>query len=147
MALRSLIAAALLFLSAANAHFQLVKPTPLEGDNFNEELEGNAPCGGGVADLSKATTTDFHVDGEAVAVVLGHPQANWLIRATLDSKAASNWTQLFPIVQQSGQGSFCEPSVSVPKEWAGKKGFIGLAAKAVDGILYQVGSSIQNVFV
>lgn len=138
--LRSLVASALLFLSAANAHFDLTSPPPLEGDKVNKDLEGNAPCGGGVPDLAKSTATDFHVDGDAVAVLLGHPEANWLIRATLDSKAAANWTQLFPVVKQSGRGSFCEPAVSAPKEWAGKKGFIGIASKAEDGILYQVGS-------
>ncbi|KAL2130754.1 hypothetical protein VTI74DRAFT_5992 [Chaetomium olivicolor] len=135
--LRSLIAATLLFLSAANAHFELTHPPSLEGDKMNEGLEGNAPCGGGVADLTQNTANDFHVDGDSVAVILGHPQASWLIRATLDSRAAGNWTQLFPIFQQSGRGNFCQPAVTAPKEWVGKKGFISVASKAVDGILFQ----------
>jgi hypothetical protein len=135
--LRSLLAAGLLFV-AAHAHFELVQPTSLEGDKMNENLEGNAPCGGGVADLSQNTATDFHVDGDAVAVELGHPQANWLIRATLDSRAAGNWTQLFPIVSQSGRGDFCQPAVTAPKEWVGKKGIISVACDAPDGLLFQV---------
>jgi len=135
--LRSLLAAGLLFLSSANAHFELNVPTSLEGDSMNEDLEGNAPCGGGVPDLSKNTATDFHVDGDSVGWLLAHPQANFLIRGTLDEKAAGNWSQLFPIVQQSGRGNFCEPSVIVPKEWAGKKGFIAIGCAAPDGILYQ----------
>jgi hypothetical protein len=138
--IRSLAAAALLFLSTANAHFELLKPTPLEGDNMNEDLEGNAPCGGGVADLSKNTATDFHVDGDSVAVLLAHPQADFLFRATLDSNAAGNWTQLFPIFTQSGRGNLCEPSVTAPKEWVGKKGIIGVACNAPDGFLFQVRS-------
>ncbi|KAL2161785.1 hypothetical protein VTH06DRAFT_7569 [Thermothelomyces fergusii] len=135
--LRSLLAAGLLFLSAADAHFELNQPKSLEGDNMNERLQTSGPCGGGVPDLSKNTATDFHVDGDAVSLLLGHPQANFLIRGTLDDKAAGNWTQLFPIVQQSGRGDFCEPAVRAPREWAGKKGFIGIACAAPDGMLFQ----------
>ncbi|KAK4118412.1 hypothetical protein N657DRAFT_545880, partial [Parathielavia appendiculata] len=133
---RSLLIAALLS-ATAQAHFELIQPTSLEGDSFNENLEANAPCGGGVADLSKNTATDFHVDGDAVGLLLGHAQANWLIRATLDERAGGNWTQLFPIVTQSGRGNFCEPSVTAPKEWVGKKGIIGIACAAPDGLLFQ----------
>ena len=144
--IRSIVAATLLFLSAANAHFELLKPTPLEGDNMNEDLEPNAPCGGGSADLSKNTATDFHVDGDSVTVLLAHPQADYLFRATLDTHAAGNWTQLWPIFTQSGRGNFCEPAVTAPKEWAGKKGFVGIACNAPDGILYQVGSQRAPAF-
>lgn len=135
--IRSLVAATLLFFSAANAHFELVQPTPLEGNNMNEDLESSAPCGGGMPDLSKNTATDFHVDGDSVTIFLTHPQADFLIRGTVDSQADGNWTQLYPIFTQSGQGSLCEPAVTAPKEWAGKKGFIGIACKAPDGFLFQ----------
>jgi hypothetical protein len=133
------LAAATLLLSAANAHFALVAPTPLEGDNMNEDLQPNGPCGGGVPNLDQNTATDFHVGGDAVALMLGHPQANFLIRATLDSGAQGNWTQLFPIFMQSGRGNLCEPAVTAPEEWAGKKGIIGIACAAPDGMLFQVG--------
>ncbi|KAH6629909.1 hypothetical protein B0J18DRAFT_85155 [Chaetomium sp. MPI-SDFR-AT-0129] len=135
--LRSLLAAGLFLFSSVNAHFSLDTPKPLEGDNMNEELEPNAPCGGGVPDLSKNDLTDFHVGGDSVHWQLGHPQANFLVRATLDSKAEGKWTQLFPIVQQSFRGDFCEPVVTAPKEWAGKKGFISIACAAPDGFLFQ----------
>ncbi|KAK0712102.1 hypothetical protein B0H67DRAFT_444189, partial [Lasiosphaeris hirsuta] len=135
--LRSLVAATLLLLSAANAHFILNNPVSLEGGSIDEDKEGNAPCGADLPDLSKKTTNDFHVDGDFVSVRLGHPQGNWLIRATLDGKASGNWSQLFPIVTQSGLGDFCEPIVTAPKEWVGKTGVIGVAVKAPDGILYQ----------
>ncbi|KAK4238050.1 hypothetical protein C8A03DRAFT_44149 [Achaetomium macrosporum] len=134
--LRSLITT-LLFISTANAHFTLTQPPSLEGDNFNEAAEDNAPCGGGTPDLSSNTLTDFHVDGESVQVFLSHPQANYLFRATLDSSASGNWTQLFPIVQQSGRGNFCEPAVTAPRDWVGKRGFLGIACNAPDGMLYQ----------
>jgi hypothetical protein len=138
--IRSLAAAALL-LSAANAHFSLVAPAPLEGDSMNEDLQPNGPCGGGVPNLDENTATDFHVGGDAVALLLGHPQASFLVRATLDPGAQGNWTQLFPVFMQSGRGSFCEPAVTAPEEWAGQKGIIGIACAAPDGMLFQVGSS------
>ena len=132
--LKSLIASALL-LSTATAHFQLISPPALPG---NADDQGTAPCGGGKPDLSQNTATDFHVDGQHVQLFLGHAQGTWLIRATLDDKAAGNWTQVFPIFQQSGRGNFCEPAVTLPQEWVGKKGFIGLNSNAGDGVLYQV---------
>ncbi|KAL2264180.1 hypothetical protein VTK26DRAFT_886 [Humicola hyalothermophila] len=129
----------LVLAAAANAHFALVAPPPLEGGAMDESLQPNGPCGGGVADLSGdgPPTVDFHVGGDAVALALLHPQANWLIRGTLDPRADGNWTQLFPIVRQSGRGSFCEPVVAAPSEWAGQKGFIGIACNAPDGLLFQ----------
>ena len=135
--LRALATAALLFLSTANAHFLLLSPPSLEGDSINEDMEANAPCGATLPDLSKKSTTDFHVDGDFVALRLGHPQAKWLIRGTLEDKASGNWTQLFPIVIQAGLGNFCEPVVTAPKSWVGKTGVIGIVANAPDGTLYQ----------
>src|SRR5690606_6068030 len=76
----------------------------------------------------------------------GHPQATFLIRATLDPKAEGNWTQLFPIITQSGRGAMCEPTVTAPKEWVGQKGFIGIACDAPDGMLFQVGLRCFSVF-
>ncbi|KAK1756453.1 hypothetical protein QBC47DRAFT_413007 [Echria macrotheca] len=135
--LRAIAAATLLFLSTVNAHFVLISPPSLEGTTVDEDKEGNAPCGADTADLSKKTTNSFHVDGDFIALLSGHPQINYLIRGTLEDKGSGNWTQLFPIFTQSGLGNFCEPSVSVPKEWAGKKGIIGVVADAPDGTLYQ----------
>ncbi|KAK3985249.1 hypothetical protein QBC44DRAFT_385086 [Cladorrhinum sp. PSN332] len=131
--IKSLLASALL-LSTANAHFQLISPPSLPSESHNQ---ATAPCGGAQADLSQNTATDFHVDGQHVQVFLGHAQGTWLIRATLDDKAGGSWTQVFPIWQQSGRGNFCEPVVTVPSDWAGKKGFIGLNSNAGDGVLYQ----------
>lgn len=135
--LRSLATAALLFASAANAHFLLLNPPSVEGESINEDKEGTAPCGGGSPDLSKPATTEFHVDGDFVSLRLGHPQAKWLFRGTLDEKASGDWKQLYPIVLQSGLGNFCEPIVTAPKEWVNKTGIISVVANAPDGTLYQ----------
>ena len=129
-----LLAASLLPL-LASAHFKLNAPPTI---GFDEDQEGTDPCGGFTPDFSKNNVSDFHVGGEPVVLFLGHPQANWLFRATLDTTASSNWTQIFPIVQQSGLGDFCEPSITAPEGWIGKQGVVGIVANAVDGLLYQV---------
>ncbi|KAK0622422.1 hypothetical protein B0T14DRAFT_399971, partial [Immersiella caudata] len=132
-----LATAALLFLSSASAHFVLVEPPSLEGGSVNEDKQGTAPCGGTLPDLSKRAATDFYVDGDNIALRLGHPQAKWLIRGTLEDQASGNWTQLFPIVLQSGLGNFCEPIVTAPSSWVNKTGVIGIVSSAPDGTLYQ----------
>ncbi|KAK0747356.1 hypothetical protein B0T21DRAFT_388448 [Apiosordaria backusii] len=132
--LRSVLAAGLLLLSTtANAHFELHHPAPLTDESSKQ---ATAPCGGGNPDIDQNTATDFHVNGDYVQIFNGHAQGNWLIRGTLDPKAAGDWEQLFPIVQQTGRGNFCEPAVTVPSEWVGKKGFVGISGNAGDGILY-----------
>lgn len=134
--LRSVLAAGLLLLSTtANAHFELQHPSPLTAESSSQ---ATAPCGGANADIDQNTATDFHVEGDYVQLFNGHAQGNWLIRGTLDPKAGGDWEQLFPIVQQTGRGNFCEPVVTVPGEWAGKKGFLGISGNAGDGILYAV---------
>ena len=133
---KSVASAALVFASAATAHFNLMVPTPI---GFNEDKEDTAPCGGFTPDFSDASKViDFHVGGEPVGVKLGHTQAQWLFRGTLDQTGSSNWTMLFPIVMQSGLGLFCEPSIPAPESWVGKQGVLGVVADAPDGLLYQV---------
>lgn len=141
-----LLAASLLPL-LASAHFKLNAPATI---GFDEDKEDSDPCGGFTPDFSKNTVSDFHVGGEPIALFLGHPQANWLFRATLDTTASSNWTQIFPIVQQSGLGDFCEPSITAPEGWIGSRGVVGIVANAVDGLLFQVwgvpGFPVSTVF-
>ncbi|TDZ61812.1 Uncharacterized protein CTRI78_v004041 [Colletotrichum trifolii] len=122
----------LLLASTSTAHFSLTLPSPLGSSDDNQ---GTAPCGGYSAS-SSSPTTDFHVAGDAVGMENGHPQTNWLFRATLDQTAAGNWTQVFPIVLQTGLGNFCEPQIAVPAEYAGKKGIVGVVAHSPDGLLY-----------
>lgn len=126
----------LLLPALAAAHFTLDTPTPV--GPFNEDTEGTAPCGGVSIDVSKDNATDFHVGGEAIALFLGHPQGNWLFRATLDQTASSNWSQIYPIFTQTGQGDYCQPAVAAPSSFAGQKGILGIAMDGPDGILYQV---------
>ncbi|KAF6827797.1 Uncharacterized protein CPLU01_08911 [Colletotrichum plurivorum] len=122
----------LLLASTATAHFSLSVPKPL-GDS--DDKQGTKPCGGYTASPSDAAV-DFYIGGDAVGMENGHPQTNWLFRATLDQTASGNWTQVFPVVLQTGLGSFCEPSIVVPDDFAGKKGIIGVVAHSPDGLLY-----------
>lgn len=136
--LPSLLPVLLLLCSTASAHFKLNSPPTI---GFSDDDEGKAPCGGFTPDFSagaKTKPTEFHVGGEAVSLLLAHPQANWLFRGTLDQSAAGGWKQLFPIVTQTGLGDFCEPAVTAPEKWVGKTGVVGVVADGPDGLLYQV---------
>jgi len=135
---RSIATASLLLLSTASTHFVLINPTSLEGQNIDDDKLANGPCGAKTPDLANDEATDFHVDGDFINVRLTHPQATWLFRGTVEETSKNNWTALFPQVQQTGLGQFCEPAVTAPKEWVGKKGVIGVACKGEDGLLFQV---------
>lgn len=134
--LTSIAAAALLFLGSVQSHFILMSPGPV--GTFDEDNEGNGPCGGYTPDFSKDNITDFAVGGDAIATQLGHPQASWLYRITTDETASSNWTQIYPIVQQSGLKYFCIPTITVPESYVGQTAVLSVVADAPDGLLYQV---------
>lgn len=118
-----------------SAHFLLNYPKSI---GFDDDKEGTGPCGGFSPDFASKDVVDFHVGGDAVAMKLTHPQGNWLIRVTTDEKGESGWEQVFPIVQQSGLGDFCEPQVTIPSKYSGKKGVLSIVSSAVDGLLFQV---------
>lgn len=134
--IKSVACAAFALASVANAHYQLTTPPTI---GFSDDKEPIGPCGGFTPDFSKKDAiTDFHVGGQPVGMNLFHSQTNWLFRATLDETASGNWTQLFPIIQQSGIGKFCEKAVPAPESWVGKQGVLSVVANAPDGLLYQV---------
>ena len=113
----SITAATLLLLGSCQAHFLLLSPPP--AGTFDEDSEGNEPCGGVTPSFSSDNVTDFAVGGDAIATQLGHPQANFLYRFTTEESADGNWTQAYPIVQQSGlckavAVSCCKPLQRTP---------------------------------
>ena len=124
-----------LLIGQSAAHFTLQHPPTI---GFDDDLETTPPCGSFTVDFSKDNVTDFHVDGDFIAVTSIHPQATWLFRATLDQTASGNWTSLLPAVQQTSIGAYCETDVKVPSAWVGTRGVIGIVQDAPDGILYQV---------
>ncbi|PNY18841.1 Uncharacterized protein TCAP_07497 [Tolypocladium capitatum] len=131
--MKSLLLPPLALAGLAAAHFQLLYPKSI---GFADDNEGTAPCGGFTPDFSK-DVVDFHIGGEALAMLLVHPQGNWLFRVTADQKAQTGWEQIFPIVMQGGLGNFCEPRVTVPDSYVGKKGVVGVVSDTADGLLYQ----------
>ncbi|KAL6867131.1 hypothetical protein J3F83DRAFT_108442 [Trichoderma novae-zelandiae] len=132
----SILPAILSLASLSSAHFTMNYPKSI---GFSDDDEGDAPCGSFTPDISSGSSqlVDFHVGGDALAMRSVHPQVNWLFRVTLDGSAKSDWQQIFPIVQQSGLGNFCEPQITLPSSFAGKKGVIGIVADGPDGLLYQ----------
>lgn len=122
------------FLPAALGHFILNYPNSL---GFDDDQEGTGPCGGFPITFN-ANDTNVTVGNFAVASLSTHPQANWLFRATLSTQEPFNWTNILPIVSQSGLGNFCIPALSVPSNFVGQRGIIQVQQDAVDGVLYQV---------
>lgn len=121
------------FMSTVSAHFLLKYPNTA---GFDDDNEGVNPCGG--FPVTYINASDFHVDGDSIALVSIHPTAVYLMRATLDQTAFGNYTNLLPTVQQNGLGAFCETGLTVNSSWAGQKGVIQIVQDATDGLLYQV---------
>lgn len=117
-----------------SAHFVLQYPQSL---GFDDDIEGTAPCGG-FAPTFNASDDSVPVDGFPVSMLSTHPAADWLFRVTLDQKAPFNWTNLLPVVSETGLGQFCLPALKAPSEFAGQTGLIQVIQDGPDGILYQV---------
>jgi hypothetical protein len=126
---------AMAFAGAASAHFVLNNPQTI---GFDDDAEGTAPCGSFTPDFSKGNITDWHVGGDFVSTQSTHPQTTWLYRATTDKTAAGGWVQLYPIFQQTGLGTLCQPSVAGGADLVGKQGIVSIVANGPDGVLYQV---------
>lgn len=137
MRVSAILPAVLSLASVSSAHFLMNYPDSI---GFDDDKEGTAPCGGFTPDTSSGSKqlVDFHVGGDSLAMRSTHTQVNWLFRVTLDGTAQSGWKQVFPIVEQSGLGNFCEPQITLPASYAGKTGVIGVVADGPDGLLYQV---------
>ncbi|KAK5446732.1 hypothetical protein LTS15_009665 [Exophiala xenobiotica] len=143
-----------LWAACASAHFILQYPRSL---GFDDDTEGTGPCGG--FDVSFNSSDDsVPVGGFPVSMLSTHPAADWLFRVTLDQKAPFNWTNLLPVVSETGLGQFCLPNLKAPSDFAGKSGVVQVIQHGPDGILYQcapvsfvtgvnttVGSSCTNV--
>ncbi|KAI0379558.1 hypothetical protein F5Y04DRAFT_290166 [Hypomontagnella monticulosa] len=131
----SFVTMTLLLAVSIHAHF-IVQHPPTVGP-FNDDDEGKTPCGGYNPDIDNVNITDFHVDGDVISTRLTHPWSTWLYRITLDPHAEGDWTEVYPIANQSGKGFYCIPDVTIPHEFIGKKGFLGIISHAMDGFLYQ----------
>lgn len=128
----------------AAAHFSLDYPEPLEA---NHDDQATGPCGGAspmLDDLADSDLVDFWVDGTPIATSSGHATGYWLYRLTMESdvSASTNWTQIYPVVEQTGLGSFCADMVTVPAEYVGQRGVISVVgfSDPEHGNLYSVSS-------
>ncbi|OBT67320.1 hypothetical protein VE03_02708 [Pseudogymnoascus sp. 23342-1-I1] len=128
-----LLLALLAFLPLTTATFTLSHPLPFGSHSTSQS---QPPCG--ASPLLLEATTGFYVGGDAVAVVSAGVGASILIRATVgELGAATNWTDLFPVVRQEGGGKFCEPLVPAPEEWAGREGVVQVVESGEEGLSYQ----------
>ena len=119
---------------SATAHFILQYPDSL---GFDDDNEGQSPCGGFPVAFN-GTEDSIPVGGFPVSMLSTHPAADFLFRATLDQQAPFNWTNLLPVVSETGIGQFCLPNLVVPSNFVGKPGVFQVIQKGPDGILYQV---------
>ncbi|GAB7349472.1 hypothetical protein MBLNU459_g0184t1 [Dothideomycetes sp. NU459] len=121
------------FTGWAHAHFILNYPNSL---GFDDDNEPNGPCGGFDVTFADNDTT-VQVGGFAVSLKSTHPAANFLFRATLSTQAPFNWTNLLPVVSETGLGQFCLPDLAAPSEFAGQRGLVQIIQDGPDGVLYQ----------
>jgi len=119
--------------SLTAGHFLLKYPPTI---GFDDDNEGIGPCGGFDV-VVNTTSAKLPVDGFPLQLLSTHPQADWLFRATTDTKAPFNWTNILPVVQETGLGAFCLPGLKIPSEFSGKPGVVQVMQDAVDGVLYQ----------
>ena len=134
------VTAVLLLATLGSAHFNLNYPPTL---GFDDDAEGESPCGGADIEFS-ANDTVIPVEGFPVALLSTHPEAQWLYRATTDQQAPFNWTNILPVVQQTGLGDFCLPALALDSSFVNKTGLIQVIQSAVDGDLFQVRCSISS---
>ncbi|KAM0281430.1 hypothetical protein ACHAQH_003553 [Verticillium albo-atrum] len=120
----------------SSAHFTIEAPDSHIGgsDTARQDL---GPCGGHTPSSSDEAV-DFHVGGDAIALVDLHAQSDWLIRATVNTSdfGSAEWTQLHHIYRSTGYGANCQPEVTAPESWVGSRGVINIIGSATDGILY-----------
>lgn len=116
------------------AHFLLNYPPTL---GFSDDNEGIGPCGGFPV-MFNGSDVQVQADGFPIALRSTHPEADWLFRATLSQSEPFNWTNLLPVVHETGLGDFCIPNFKVPTEFIGHSGLLQIMQDAADGLLYQV---------
>ncbi|KAJ9616855.1 hypothetical protein H2200_000575 [Cladophialophora chaetospira] len=118
---------------AASAHFVLQYPNSL---GFSDDDEGNSPCGGFDVKFGN-NDSSVPVGGFPVSLLSTHPAADFLFRVTLDQKPPFNFTNVLPVVSETGLGQFCLPNLVAPADYAGKPGVVQVIQQGPDGILYQ----------
>ena len=118
----------------ASSHFVLLWP-PAAG--FDEDKEPTSPCGGFTPSI-ESSTPDVQVDRFAVSIQNVHPTGEWSFQATTNTNAPYDFTEIVPVVNTTGIGTFCLDFMSAPSGFAGKLGILQVVDNSPDGVLYQV---------
>lgn len=135
---------ALSFLPFTFAHFQMKYPT---ARGFDDDKEGNFPCGG--FDSVQSQRTNFSISGGPIQLEMGHPQTNLAVYMAIGDNPGSG----FSIVAKQqltvdGLGNFCLGNIAVPsgvKVADGTKASIQVVTNSDEsaGGLYQVSHVIS----
>ncbi|KAL5606753.1 hypothetical protein BROUX41_003142 [Berkeleyomyces rouxiae] len=124
--------APLLLAASASAHFTLTDP---ESIGFNDDNEGESPCGGFDA-TSRDNAVDYPSGGLSITVVSTHAAADWTFKAALLNNT-NDFQYLIAPISQEGLGTFCLQNIPGPAAWAGQEGVVQVSQGASDGALYQ----------
>lgn len=133
---RSLIVG-LMAATLTSAHFTLNWP-PTAG--FDDENEPNAPCGGATVTVTD-DSQEINVERFPVSIFSSHPAGSWSFFATTNTQEPYNWTEIVPVINSTGIGSFCLTYLRAPAEFAGQNGILQVIDSSADGTLYQVSRS------
>lgn len=137
--IKKMLSSFTLLLPLVAADFLLTYPPTL---GFNDGTEDLAPCGGFPVVFNNVTTPSINISvgGFAIELFSSQPQSSFLFRATIDAQEPFTWTDLVPVVEETGRGDFCLPRLSVPDAFAGHAGVIQIVQSA-ETTIYQVGAS------
>ncbi|RMZ74321.1 nascent polypeptide-associated complex subunit beta [Pyrenophora seminiperda CCB06] len=103
---------ALSFLPLTFAHFQLKYPT---ARGFDDDKEGNFPCGG--FDDIQSKRTNFSISGGPIQLEMGHPQTNLAVYMAIGDNPGSGFSVVAKHqLSVDGLGNFCLGSVAVPSD-------------------------------
>ena len=135
------------FLTVAESHFLLNYPPSI---GFSSDNETIAPCGGYdlIFNNITAPSVSVTVDAFTIEVLSTDAQAKWLMRATMSRSAPFDWTNLLPVMSETGTGDFCVPDLALPPGFAREAGVIQVVQDVMGLVTYQVSrpsSSCINV--
>jgi hypothetical protein len=122
-------------LSLVYGHFLPTYPPSI---GFEDSREGKGPCGDFPIVFNNVTTSSINitVGSFPIEVQNTHPQAAWLLRVTLSHQAPCNWTNLLPVVSETGIGQFCVPGLGTLVEFAGFPGIVQVVQEYESQLLY-----------
>jgi len=123
--------------AVASAHFVLEVPTSV---GYEDMREGTAPCGG-FEPTRRDAVTDWPVAGAPLKLISTHPRSRFTVRIALLPNTTAGpltFSAMLPVIQQSGLGWLCLPSLPGIAAWEGQDAVLQVTQVATDGELFQV---------